>query len=368
MPVYQGLAFLFVLSGVVFVHELGHFLVARWCGVRVLAFSIGFGRELFGFVDRHGTRWKFCLIPLGGYVRMLGDADETSAKADSSQMLSEDDRLHAFPTQPVGRRMAIAVAGPLANMVFAILVYAAVFATVGQQTTAPIVGRVVPDSAAEAAGLRAGDTFLQIDGTRITRFEQVRQMTQLALDRPMRVLLGRDRQEITLSVMPRVVERTDSFGTVERLPVMGVFSSGKMVLVRQGPITAVISATRVTAGIVKDTFVAIGQMIRGVRGADELGGPIRIAEASAQAAEAGLLPLIVMMAFLSVNLGLINMLPIPLLDGGHLLFYAFEVMRGRPLPERVRDVGLKIGVGLVGALMIFTTWNDISRHIHRWLL
>lgn len=366
MPLYQGLAFLFVLSGVVFVHELGHFLVARRCGVKVLAFSIGFGRELFGFDDRHGTRWKFCLIPLGGYVRMLGDADETSAKADTAK-LSEAERRHAFPTQPVGSRMAIAAAGPVANFIFAILVYAAVFMTAGQQTTVPTIGRVMPGSAAEDAGLLPGDTFLSIDGTRISRFEQVRQLTQLALDRPMRIVVSRDGREVAVAVRPRVVERADRFGTVERTPVMGVISSGQTVMARQGPVTATISALRVTTGIVKDTFVAIGQMIRGVRGADELGGPIRIAEVSAQAAEAGLLPLIVMMAFLSVNLGLINLLPIPLLDGGHLLFYAFEAVRGRPLPERVQDVGLKIGVGLVGALMIFATWNDISRHIHRWL-
>ncbi len=366
MPVYQGLAFLFVLSVVVFVHELGHFLVARRCGVKVLAFSIGFGRELFGFDDRHGTRWKFCLIPLGGYVRMLGDADEASGKADTAK-LSVEELRHAFPAQSVGCRAAIAAAGPLSNILFAIVVYAAVFMTAGQQTTVPTIGRVVPGSAAEESGLLPGDTFLSIDGTRIVRFEQVRQLTQLALDRALRVVVSRDGRELAVEVRPRIVEKTDRFGSVERTPVMGVVSSGRTVLVRQGPVSAVVSAVQVTSSIVRDTFVAIGQMVRGVRGTDELGGPIRIAEVSAQAAQAGILPLIVMMAFLSVNLGLINLLPIPLLDGGHLLFYAFEVVRGRPLPERVQDVGLKIGVGLVGALMIFATWNDISRHIHRWL-
>ncbi|MBN2753163.1 MAG: RIP metalloprotease RseP [Rhodospirillaceae bacterium] len=367
MPVYQGLAFLFVLSGVVFVHELGHFWVARWCGVKVLAFSIGFGRELFGFHDRRGTRWKICLIPLGGYVRMLGDADETSAKADTTQILTEEDRKCAFPTQPVLKRIAIVAAGPLSNILFAILVYAAVFMAIGQVETVPTVGRVMPGSAAEDAGLQPGDRFIDIDGTRILRFEQVRQMTQLALDRAMRIRVLRDGEEITVTILPRMVERTDRFGSVERTPMMGVVSSGEAVLVRHGPITALLSATRMTGGIVKDTFVALSQMIRGVRGADELGGPIRIAEVSAQAAAAGLLPLITMMAFLSVNLGLINILPIPLLDGGHLLFYAFEAVRGRPLPERVQTIGLKIGVGLISALMIFATWNDISRHIHRWL-
>ncbi|MGE4528377.1 MAG: RIP metalloprotease RseP [Rhodospirillaceae bacterium] len=364
---YQGLAFLFVLSGVVFVHELGHFLVARWCGVRVLAFSIGFGRELFGFSDRHGTRWKFCLVPLGGYVRMLGDADETSGKADHSQIVTEDDRRHAFPTQPVAKRIAIVAAGPLSNVIFAILVYAAVFMAVGQPFTAPTVGRVLPGSAAEAAGILPGDRFVEIDGRQISRFEQVRVMTQLSIDRAMRVRVARASGEVTLSVSPRIVERTDRFGSVERIPMMGVLSSGETVLQRQGPVSALVSATQMTGGMVRDTFVAISQMVRGVRGADEIGGPIRIAEVSAEAAKAGLLPLITMMAFLSVNLGLINILPIPLLDGGHLLFYAFEAVRGRPLSEKVQDIGLKIGVGLVGALMIFATWNDVSRYIHRWL-
>ena len=365
MALYQTLAFLFVLSGVVFVHELGHFLVARWCGVRVLAFSIGFGRELFGFVDKRNTRWKFCLIPLGGYVKMLGDEDAASARADKTAVAS--DPRHAFPTQPVWARMAIVAAGPAANMIFAILVYAAVFMSVGQPTTRPIVGAVLPHSAAEAAGLQAGDRFVDIDGTAITRFEQVRQMTQLSIDREMRITVDRAGRQVTIPVRPRVVERTDRFGDVERTPLMGVTASGETVLERQGPFTALASSTRVTGGIVKDTFVAIGQMIRGVRGSDEIGGPIRIAEASAHAAAAGILPLITMMAFLSVNLGLINILPIPLLDGGHLLFYACEVLRGRPLPERVQDFGLKIGVGLVGALMIFATWNDISRYLARWL-
>lgn len=365
MALYQTLAFLFVLSGVVFVHELGHFLVARWCGVRVLAFSIGFGRELFGFVDKRGTRWKFCLIPLGGYVKMLGDEDVASARPD--QKAVADDPRHAFPTQPVWARMAIVAAGPAANMIFAILVYGAVFMTVGQPTTRPIVGQVLPQSAAEEAGLKSGDRFVSIDGKAITRFEQVRQLTQLSIDRVMQVTVDRSGRQLTIPVRPRVVERADRFGDVERTPLIGVTASGETVLDRQGPFTALASATQVTGSIVKDTFVAIGQMVRGVRGSDEIGGPIRIAEASAHAAAAGLLPLITMMAFLSVNLGLINILPIPLLDGGHLLFYAFEVVRGRPLPERIQDFGLKIGVGLVGALMIFATWNDISRYLARWL-
>jgi len=367
MAVYQGLAFLFVLSGVVFVHELGHFLVARRCGVSVLAFSLGFGKELFGFNDKHGTRWKFCLIPLGGYVRMLGDADETSAKAGDTSGLSEDQLKTAFHTQPVWSRIAIAAAGPAANMIFAIIVYAMVFMTAGQPTTAPVVGAIAPQSAAEVAGLLPGDRFLEIDGVKINRFEQLPPLTQLAIDRPMRITVDRNGDDLTVFMTPKVVETRDRFGNTEKILRMGVHSTQEIVRLQQGPVKSIVLAVKVTGGIVKDTYVAISQMIRGVRGADELGGPIRIAEVSADAAKAGLLPLIVMMAFLSVNLGLINLLPIPMLDGGHLLFYAFEAIRGKPLSDRIQDVGMRIGMGLVGSLMIFATWNDISRHITRWL-
>ncbi len=362
MALYQILAFLFVLSGVVFVHELGHFWVARRAGVKVLAFSIGFGRELFGFNDKHGTRWKFCLVPLGGYVRMLGDADETSAKADGTG-LTADDLKHAYHTQPVLPRIAIAAAGPVANFIFAILVYAAVFMTAGQPTTAPIVGQVAPESAAAVAGLQPGDRFLAVDGNEIDRFEQLPALTQNGIDRPLELLIERNGRELTLEVQPKIVEIKDRFGNVEKIMRMGVYSTGETVLVRQGPVTAAWSAVKMTGGIVRDTYSAISQMVRGVRSTDELGGPIRIAEVSAEAAKAGILPLIIMMAFLSVNLGLINLLPIPMLDGGHLLFYFIELVRGKPLPEKVQDIGFRIGLALVATLMIFATWNDISRHI-----
>ncbi len=285
--------------------------------MKVLAFSIGFGRELFGFDDRHGTRWKFCLIPLGGYVRMLGDADETSAKADTAK-LSEAERRHAFPTQPVGSRMAIAAAGPVANCIFALLAYAAGFMTGGQQTTVPTVGRVMPGSAAEDAGLLPGDTFLSIDGTRITRFEQVRQLTQLALDRPMRVVVSRGGRDVAIAVRPRVIERTDRFGTVERTPVMGVVSSGQTVMARQGPVTATVSALRVTtesSRIIRRDL----QMIRGVRPPTSWAGRSASEVIRRQGAEAGCAA--DRDDAVSVGqLGFDHLLPIPLLDGGICCF------------------------------------------------
>ena len=363
---HSGLAFIVVLTVVVFAHELGHFLVARWCGVKVLSFSIGFGRELAGFTDKTGTRWKFCLIPLGGYVRMLGDADAAGARS-SLAGIADPDRARAFPNQTVWARMAIVAAGPLFNMIFAILVFAGIFMTVGQPLTAPVVGRVLPGSAAEAAGIATGDRFVTIDGTAIRRFEQVRQMTLLALDRPLSVVVERRGERLSLEVRPRVVERTNRFGERTRIPLMGVVASGETVLVRHSLPSSLWAGTEATAGIVSDTFVSIRQMILGLRGADELGGPIRIAEASAEAVQAGVVSLLAMMAFLSINLGLINILPIPLLDGGHLLFYACEALRGKPLPERVREVGLKIGVALVGALVVFSTWNDIVHVFRRWM-
>jgi len=365
MALYQTLAFLFVLSGVVFVHELGHFWVARRCGVKVMAFSIGFGREIFGFNDKHGTRWKFCLIPLGGYVKMLGDEDEASTSVDKS--LAQDDLKHAFHTQPVWSRIAIAAAGPIANMIFAIIVYAGIFMSVGQSMTAPVVGGVMQGSTAEEIGLQAGDRFVEVNGEAITRFEQLPKLVQMSLDKPLVMTIERQGKEFTVEASPKVVEIKDRFGNIEKILRMGIYSSGETVFERQGPVSAVVASVEKTSSIITDTFTAIGQMIRGVRGTDELGGPIRIAEVSAEAAKAGILPLIAMMAFLSVNLGLINLLPIPMLDGGHLLFYSFEVILGRPLPERVQDIGLRIGIALVATMMIFATWNDISRYVGHWL-
>lgn len=358
------LPFLVILTVVVFVHELGHFLVARWNGVRVEVFSIGFGRELAGFTDRHGTRWKFSLIPLGGYVKFFGDADAASTtKAEGVDGLSDELKKVAFPHKSVGQRAAIVAAGPLFNFLFAIVVFAGVFMTVGQPVTQPVVGEVRAGSAAEAAGLLPGDRFVAIQGSRVERFEDVQRLVQLyGTAPPMRVEVERDGQRLTFNTSPTLMESQDSFGNPIMSPILGVAVSREQTdVVRYGPTGALWMGVRNTWDVTSMTLVAFGQMITGKRGTDDLGGPIRIAEYSGQAAQTGVVGFILFIAILSVNLGLINLFPIPILDGGHLVFYAAEAILGKPLGEKAQEVGLRLGLGLILALMVFVTWNDIVR-------
>lgn len=356
--------FLAILTVVVFVHELGHFLVARWNGVKVEVFSIGFGRELVGFTDRHGTRWKFSLIPLGGYVRFFGDSNEASAGPGETSTLTPEEKAVAFPCKRVGQRAAIVFAGPAANFVFAFLVFAAVFATQGQPYTAPVVGTVVEGSAAEAAGLQPGDTIVAIAGNRVKRFEDIQQMVPLYGADVMAVTVDRDGTEVTLETRPHLREGKDAFGNAVTVPVLGVTVSTagsrmERLELHEALGEGVIQTWRVTKG----TLVAFGQMLSGKRGTEDLGGPLRIAEYSGQAAQLGFVNLLMFVAVLSVNLGLINLFPIPVLDGGHLILYAIEAVRGRPLGEAAQQIGLKIGLVLLLGVMIFTTWNDILRFI-----
>ncbi|MBF0094493.1 MAG: RIP metalloprotease RseP [Alphaproteobacteria bacterium] len=357
------LYFLIVLSVVVFVHEMGHFLVARFNGVRVDVFSIGFGHELFGFNDRRGTRWKFSLIPLGGYVKMFGDADASSARPDTSEdapPMTEEERAVSYHHKRLGQRAAIIVAGPLSNFVFGILVFALMFMTVGQPVTPSVVGQVTPGSAAESAGVLSGDKILSIDGTATPRFSDVQRLVQLSSGAPLHVLLSRQGREVEVSVTPRFTEVTDNFGNVRRVPLLGIsVSRAEEELVRHGPSSAVEEAFRQTYNVVSGTFVTVGQMIAGTRSTEDLGGPLRIAQVSGQAAKGGWESLVMFTAFLSINLGLINLFPIPLLDGGHLLFHAIEAVLRRPLTERAQEFGLRVGLVLVLGLMVFSTWNDL---------
>ena len=351
--------FLFVLTLVVFFHELGHFLIARWCGVRVLVFSIGFGPELFGKFDRHGTRWKISAIPLGGYVKMFGDADAASTPSAALGTMNEADRSVSFHHKRLGQRAAILFAGPAANFIFAVVLLAGLFSTVGEPFMPPDVGQVVPGSAAEAGGIKNGDVILSIDGGSVERFEDVQQaVMQNAAGSPMTIVVRRDDKPITLSVTPHMTETTDRFGNKSHVGVLGIQRSG-MNYLRRDPLTAVWRATRETSNLVTSTLKGVGQMIVGTRTTDELGGPLRIAQMSGEVAQGGIVPLLWFMAVLSVNLGLINLFPIPILDGGHLLFYAAEALRGRPLGQRAQEFGFRIGLALVLTLMVFATWNDL---------
>jgi regulator of sigma E protease len=355
--------FLFVLTIVVFFHELGHFLVARWCGIKVLTFSIGFGPELAGFNDRYGTRWKLSAIPLGGYVKFFGDDNEASApNPEAIAGMSEAERKLSFAGQKVAPRAAVVVAGPLANFILAIVIFAAIFMTVGKQTTTARVDTVQPNSAAAAAGFQPGDLVLSIDGSKIDSFSEMQRIVSVSAGETLTIEVERGGAPVTLRATPQLRELKDNFGNVQRLGVLGISRSmapGDIHSRKMGPLEAVVAGAQETWFLVDRTLSYIGGIFTGREAADQLGGPIRIAQVSSQVASAGFVALIHLTAVLSVSIGLLNLFPIPMLDGGHLLFYGIEALRGRPLSERAQELGLRIGLAIVVMLMIFATFNDI---------
>jgi regulator of sigma E protease len=346
--------FLLVLSVVVFVHEFGHYWVARRNGVRIEVFSIGFGPELFGRNDRHGTRWKFSLIPLGGYVKMLGDADAASATIDLGHARDPD----SFPSKSVWQRMAIVVAGPMANFVFAIVALALLFAVVGRPFTPPEIGTVQPESPAAAAGLLPGDRITAVDGTAIQSFEDLQALVRGSAGTPLLFTIARDGEAREFTVTPAASEIEDRFGNRHQVGLIGVSRAG-VEYRRSNPLLALFEATAETGRMIGGTLYALGEMIVGSRGTQELGGPLRIAQMSGQIAQDGFVPALWFTAVLSINLGLINLFPIPMLDGGHLLLYSIEAARGRPLTERSQEIAFRFGLAMVLSLMVFATWNDL---------
>jgi regulator of sigma E protease len=356
--------FLFVLTVVVFFHELGHFLIARLCGIRVLVFSLGFGPEIVGFNDRYGTRWKLSGIPLGGYVKFFGDENAASVPdREAAAAMSEDEKKDSFIHKPVGPRAAVVAAGPIANFILAILIFAGVFMTVGKQTTTARVDAVQPKSAAAAAGFKPGDLVLSIGGSRIESFSDMQRIVSVSAGEPLKIEVERGGVPVTLTATPESRELKDNFGNVHRLGVLGISRSmapGDIKTEKYGPVDAVLAGAQETWFVIDRTLTYIGGVFTGREAADQLGGPIRIAQVSGQVASAGFTPLVHLTAVLSVSIGLLNLFPIPLLDGGHLLFYAVEAARGRPLSERAQEVGFRIGLAIVVMLMIFATFNDIK--------
>ncbi len=355
--------FLFVLTVVVFFHELGHFLVARWCGIRVLVFSLGFGPEIVGFDDRYGTRWKLSAIPLGGYVKFFGDDNAASVpNHDAAAAMNETERKDSFIHKPVGPRAAVVAAGPIANFILAIAIFAGIFMTVGKQITTARVDAVQADSAAQAAGFKPGDLVLSIGGTQIGSFADMQRIVSISAGEPLTVEVERGGTQVTLTATPQMRELKDNFGNTHRLGVLGISRSmapGDIKTERAGPLQAVVMGAQETWFVVDRTLAYIGGVFAGREAADQLGGPIRIAQVSGQVATAGFTALIHLTAVLSVSIGLLNLFPIPLLDGGHLLFYGIEAVRGKPLSERAQEFGFRIGLAIVVMLMIFATFNDI---------
>jgi len=444
------LAFLFLLTVLVFVHEMGHFLVARRNDVRVEVFSIGFGPEIFGWTDRKGTRWKFSWIPLGGYVKMFGDSDVASFGEADAEGMTEEERARSFHEKRLGQRAAIVFAGPAINYIFAVIVWALLFAIVGETFTPAEISAVQPESAAERAGLKAGDMIVGVDGREIQRFEDVQQIVRINPETPLEIVVLRDGRRVSVTAVPEVRDITDGFGNVHRVGLLGVNhylppivgsvapgsaaakaglrpgdevlgvdgkevtrfgelrdavlgKPGETVAIeirrdgvvqilhatlssvdavnpdggglqtvgvlgvdpmggdrnRYGVLGATVRAVNETVVVTGATFKAIGQMFAGTRTTEELGGPIKIAQMSGQMAQGGIYSFFWFMAFISLNLCIINLFPVPVLDGGHLLYYAIEGLRGKPLGQRAQEYGFRIGLALVLSLMVFVTWNDL---------
>lgn len=364
------LPFLFVLTVVVFIHELGHFLVARWCGVKVQAFSIGFGREIWGFYDRHGTRWRLAWIPLGGYVKFVDDENGASVPSrDALQRMSPEERQGAFQSKSLGQRAAIVAAGPIANFLLAIVIFAGIFSIVGVQITTAKIDEVIADGPAARAGFQAGDVIVGIDGQPIESFQEMQRIVSTSADQPLSFEIERGGLRMTLSATPDRREHEDRFGNKIRLGVIGIrrtMQAQDLEYQRHGVLKSIALGVRETHFVISRTLGYLKDVVMGRESADQLGGPIRIAEVSGQVASSGFIPLLNLTAILSVSIGLLNLFPIPLLDGGHLLFYLMEAIRRKPLSERTQEIGFRIGLSLVLMLMIYATFNDLPI-VRKWI-
>jgi len=355
--------FLFVLTVVVFVHEMGHYLVGRWCGIGVKAFSIGFGPELIGFNDRHGTRWKLSAIPLGGYVKFVGDMNATSTPDPAeTAKLTEEERKVAFHTQALWKRAATVFAGPLFNFLLTIAVFAVMFSVYGRFVSEPMVAEVRADSPAAVAGFQPGDRFVSVNGEKVETFSDVQHLVSGRAGDKLTFVIQRDGKDLTLTATPEAMEQTDPLGNKIKIGVIGVVNDeqlGQPHVVHYGPAGAVAEAVRETGNIVLRTGQFFKRFVVGREDKCQLGGPVKIADMAGKAAKLGFEWLVQLVAMLSVGIGFLNLLPIPPLDGGHLLFYGIEAVIRRPLSERAMEVFYRIGMLVVLGFMGFVFWNDL---------
>jgi len=357
------LGFIFVLTVVVFFHELGHFVVARWCGVAVKAFSIGFGPEIVGFTDRKGTRWRLSWIPLGGYVKFIDDENVASASGSKTlARLSEEDRKRSFQGKPVTARAAVVAAGPIANFLLAIAIFTFIFTFFGERITAAKVDIINPGSAAERAGFLPGDLIVSIDGETIESFSDMQRIVSVSPDQSLTFVVERGGKNVEIAATPELKSLTDNFGNKMRIGLLGIqrkAAPDDWVVKRHNPASALWAALKECYFVISRSLGYLYGVVTGRVAADQLGGPIRIAQMSGQIASVGFIPLLNFAAIISISIGLINLFPIPMLDGGHLLFYGIEAVRGRPLSESTQEIGFRIGLAFVLMLMIFATWNDL---------
>jgi regulator of sigma E protease len=352
-------SFIVIISAIVFVHEFGHYLLAKWAGVKVEVFSLGFGHEIWGFSDRSGTRWRLAAWPLGGYVKMYGDASEASTPLESISSLSEEDKSKTFYYKPLYKKAAVVVAGPLANFLLTILIITLFIVLHGLASTDPVIGSVIKNTPAQAAGLKEGDRVLKVDGDEVDSFSDISRLLLTNLGTPVTLQILRANQPIQLAITPTQITEKDGYGNDYTHPIIGI-KSREIKLEDVGPVRAVQEAVRMTYHICTTTLKAIGQMIMGQRGAKDIKGPLGIAKLSGQAADKGLTTVFWFMAMLSANLGLINLFPVPMLDGGHLFYYAIEAIQGRPLAKRFQEYGFRLGMAMIAMLMAFAIFNDIK--------
>ena len=354
------LAFVMVLGPLVLIHELGHYLVGRYFGVKAEAFSVGFGKEIWGRTDRRGTRWKLSALPLGGYVQFAGDMNAASMPdANAADGLTAAEREELFQSKPLWQRALIVAAGPVTNLVFAVLIFAAFNLAYGKVVATPAVGAFAPNSAAQAAGLKVGDRIVSIDGHAIESFTDIPEFVVPYPGRTVTLVVARDGDEMTLPVRVQEHVERDRFGNEARIGRIGIAGgSGKIVPVGAGE--AVTLAVDQTWGVIRMTVTGIGQVFAGERSVKELGGPIKIAKYSGEQLSLGWQKFVSFVALISINLAFINLLPIPALDGGHLAFYAAEAVRRKPLGLRSQEWAFRTGMALVLALMLFVTINDLA--------
>ncbi|MBV8976120.1 MAG: RIP metalloprotease RseP [Alphaproteobacteria bacterium] len=355
-----------VITVIVFFHELGHYLVGRLFRVKIETFSIGFGRAVAGFTDRRGTYWKIGWLPVGGYVRFFGDLDVASRPdQQGGQAMTADERALALQFKPLWQRALVVAAGPIANFVLAIAFFMVPLLILGRALLEPLVGSVTPGSPAERAGIRAGDLVRQIDNTSISDFGQIPEIVQTGGGQPLTISLQRGAQSYTVHVTPVLAQR-NQLGSTETVPFLGIGSArnAKVTVVSYGALAAFREAAHETWQVVADSGKGLAQLVTGQAGSRQLHGTASIVVMTGHVAKLGILPLVQLIAFLSVSIGLINLFPIPVLDGGHLLYYACEAVLGRPLGERAQEVGFRVGLALILGLVLFSFWNDLAHHLN----
>ncbi len=353
-------AFVFVLSLVVVIHEGGHFYVARACGVHVTEFSVGFGKELWHRVDNKGTRWKLCAIPLGGYCKMLGDEDVASAKS-STENVDKDMIKYTFVAQPLWKRAAIIIAGPGMNYLSAVVLLASMIYALGETVIPPVIGYVMEDSPAATAGLQPGDKFIKINGQEVVQYQDIQRSVRVTdFEKPLTIVFERAGKQMEVSLTPRIIDGSE-------FPLIGIRPTPELIVVNEnvGFFRAIGLAVKDVYKITADTLTYLGQVLFSNRSAKDMRGPLGIAEASGDAMQGGILSLLMFVVQISIAVGFMNLLPVPVLDGGHLVFYAIEAVRGKPLSEKTQNGFLMIGFGLLMLLLIYTMFLDVPRIANR---